>query len=212
MNACCRLTLDALPSSVRSTSTFWSSVDRPTTVSLRVIWNTAVLPWSTPRACLDVASLAVAACADASSFLILRRDAASAARLRLRAAGSTWSIAGRGSMPSTAVSASAKEGGASGIWPARAAVSTDPSSPPSSDGDRRLRLLAEGDRSAVGVDGPAPASTGPSTPPRPERSAATWAVHADLKSPTVETGTTVGFASRMWRAIRFAAGPATFGS
>ena len=58
-------------------------------------------------------------------------------------------------MPSTAVSASAKEGGASGIWvPARAAVSTDPSSPPSSDGDRRLRLLAEGDRSAVGVDGP----------------------------------------------------------
>jgi hypothetical protein len=75
-------------------------------------------------------------------------------------------------------------------------VSTDPSSPPSSDGDRRLRLLAEGDP-PVGVDGPAPASTGPSTPPRLARSAATEAVHADLKSPTVETGTTVGFVSRM---------------
>jgi hypothetical protein len=54
-------TLDALPSSARSMSTFWSSVERPNTISRLVRRNSARLPCRTPRAPLAVAARAVAA-------------------------------------------------------------------------------------------------------------------------------------------------------
>ena len=52
-------------SCTRSMSTFWSSVERPSTISRLVMRNSAREPCNTPSAPFAVAARAVAACADA---------------------------------------------------------------------------------------------------------------------------------------------------